>query len=123
MSGPPPDYDGNPEEYLALLQTIATFVDQGDDIREPRPIDFWIMFRRESDALAFIRTFDVDGFEFAELKEDNECGSIDVRAVAFAPLHPHVIARLETSARKAARPFGGNLDGWGAFRACDQDQS
>ncbi len=89
---------------------------QGDDLSQPRNIDFTVVFSEESAAERFAGLFRTQGYEvsveFAETTKDFPWDVIVVKHMI--PAHQD-ITEFENTLQEVAAPLGGRNDGWGCF--------
>lgn len=102
------------DENGDVLRRMAT---GGDDLTQPRDLDFSVVFPREDLARAFARSFVAGNrrLKVTLISEPDEPEIWDV-TVSQPMLPTHAgITGFEALIEEAAAPFGGTNDGWGCF--------
>ncbi|MDW3218178.1 MAG: ribonuclease E inhibitor RraB [Acidimicrobiales bacterium] len=96
------------------LKVWATLFEQGDDGREPRPVDHQASFSESRAAEAFIDEVRADGFMLTD--STTNPGHVLVQVTRHDPVvaPPGGISEIVGRVREAAERHGGSHVGWGA---------
>ena len=95
----------------------------GDDLSQPRDIDFSLLFPNEDTAETFSAIMDAEGYDVelgpweAQSDDDANAGKWDVTVTRHMVPDHAAIAQFEKELGGIAMPFGGRNDGWGCFEA------
>lgn len=96
-------------------QVLRQMLDDGDDLSQPRDVEFYLVFAEEADAQAFAREADaLEGLDVLPPERDEE-GIWQVTAIRYMkPEHAAITAREHELAELATR-HRGYPDGWGCM--------
>lgn len=96
--------------------TLRRMRRNGDDLSQPREVDFSIIFPHESFAIDFIRVVEAKFDKVRYEKADHESDlPWDVTATRFMTPSYEEISATEVFLESVAEKFGGEIDGWGCF--------
>ena len=98
------------DENAAVMARLA---EDGDDLTEPRDIDFAHIFADQSAAKAFCAWAERQGYDVT--LDDGEDANIEVLVRRRMVPDLHAITELELALAAAARAHDGEPDGWGCF--------
>ena len=98
-------------ELLRLMQ------EQGDDLSQPRDIDFFLIFETRDEAVGFANQAE-SGREFrVETSRYEKTSKWQARLTAhLVPVHAEIVM-LEKQVARLGREYGGQPDGWGCAPA------
>lgn len=97
--------------------TLWRMHEQGDDLSQPREIDFSVVFATEDDALRFAVRFLTQGFKVQVGQYEDQPDGMPWDVSVFldmAPVHAD-IGEFEAVLEEQAVELGGKLDGWGCY--------
>lgn len=107
------------DENGEILQRMQA---AGDDLSQPRDIDFSLLFPNEDTAETFAAMMDAEGYDVelgpweAQGENDPNAGKWDVVVTReMVPDHA-AITQFEKELSGIAMPFGGQKDGWGCYQ-------
>jgi len=97
-------------------ETLQRMEGQGDDLTQPRNIDFTVVFPNEDSAQTFCQHFQTLGYavsvNFAETAKEFPWDVVVVKHMK--PSHQE-IGDFESLLQGTAETLGGYTDGWGCF--------
>jgi len=97
----------------------------GDNLRQPRDIDFSLLFPDQAMAETFCGIMHEEGYELAygpweaQSEDDENIGKWDVTVTRHMVPDHSAITQFERELAVIAMPFGGRNDGWGCFRVIE----
>ncbi|ESQ92352.1 ribonuclease E inhibitor RraB [Asticcacaulis benevestitus] len=100
----------------------------GDDLSQPRDIDFSLLFPDEGTAETFSAMMDAEGYEVelgpweAQSDDDANTGKWDVTVTRHMVPDHAAITQFEKELSGIAMPFGGRNDGWGCFEVSAESE-
>lgn len=104
------------EDDLVALQRLR---DRGDNLTEPRPIDFSVVFCRETNAIRFMELFSSTNSPIS-MSVDLEEEVWDVTVTCSMVPEFAAIQEYERRILEIAEPLSGSNDGWGCFAVLEK---
>jgi hypothetical protein len=99
---------------------LRRMLDNGDDLSQPRIIDFYFTFSQRRQALVFADIVDERDVEiYISYDEESEMWEVCVKR-HMVPTHEHITA-LELALTRRAESVGGEADGWGCVQVNRRD--
>jgi hypothetical protein len=96
-------------------QVLRRFLEMGDDLTQPRNIEFEFIFGDRSDALQFTAEVLEDKELAVTIDWYEEAGAWNASVTRYMlPVHGAITA-FECRISEVASRFGGRADGWGCF--------
>ena len=93
---------------------LRSMFEKGDDLTQPRTIDFCFAFHQRRQALAFAETIDDRSFEVCISYYDERTMWQTIVKRHMVPIHSEITA-LELTLTSQAEHAGGEGDGWGCM--------
>lgn len=90
--------------------------DHGDDLSQPREIDFNHVFEREEDASRFAEAVRHAGYAKVRYRYSEELKAWDATIQIFMLPTYEGVTEQESKLDSLAREFGGQGDGWGCMQ-------
>lgn len=101
---------------------LRRMFDSGDDLSQPRFIDFCFLFPQRRQVLTFVERVDEWDLELCiSYDDDRKMWEVIVKRY-MVPTHEHITA-LELSLTHRAECAGGEADGWGCMQVNRRDET
>lgn len=93
----------------------------GDDLSQPREIDFDHLFEEKEKALAYIDAVRLQGYENADCDFWSDEGKWQTAVHVFMVPELSEIDEIEAELDEIASAFGGSPDGWGCMEIVESN--